>query len=143
MRIKKRASCTNTDYKKMGNLDDKRKFQQKWRVWQKVHQGFGQIFKWDDNKWQIWQEVIKGLTKIFKNLTKEMTKRASWQMAIITEMANLAAILKVWQKLNEMTNEAHSLFAIFTKMTILVNIGQEIMNGSPKIQMRWRKIACW
>ena len=66
----------------------------------KSHQGLGQIFKWDDKKWhvdslrflgkwQIWQEVINGWTKIFKKLTKEMTKRASWQNAIITEMANL------------------------------------------------------
>ena len=39
MRIKKRAFCTNNDYKKMGNLDDKRKFQQKWRVCQKFIKG--------------------------------------------------------------------------------------------------------
>ena len=43
-------------------------------------------------------------------------------MAIITEMTNLATIHKVWQKLNEMTNEACWLFGIFAKMTNLVKI---------------------
>ena len=39
MRIKKRASCTNSDYKKMGNLNDKGKFKQKWRACQKFIKG--------------------------------------------------------------------------------------------------------
>ena len=68
----------------------------------KIHQGFGQILKWDDKKvhvdswrflgqwqilrrWQIWQTVIKGLTKRWH-------KGASWQMAIITNMANWATV---------------------------------------------------
>ena len=36
---KKRAACTNSDYKKMANLDDKGKFRQKWRVCQKCIKG--------------------------------------------------------------------------------------------------------
>ena len=68
----------------------------------KIHQGFGQILKWDDKKvnvdswrflrqwqilrrWQIWQRVIKGLTK-------RWNEGASWQMAIITNMANWATV---------------------------------------------------
>ena len=34
MRRQKRASCKNSDYKKMANLGDKGKFRQKWRVCQ-------------------------------------------------------------------------------------------------------------
>ena len=85
----------------------------------KIHQGFGQIFKWADKKGQIWQEVIKGLTKSW---LQRCHKGPFWQMAIITEMTNLATIHKVWQKLNEMTNEACWLFGIFAKMTNLVKI---------------------
>ena len=39
MRRQKRASCTNSDYKKMANLGDKGKFRQKWRVCQKLIKG--------------------------------------------------------------------------------------------------------
>ena len=39
MRRQKRASCTNSDYKKMANLGDKGKFRQKWRVCQKFIKG--------------------------------------------------------------------------------------------------------
>ena len=41
----KKASSTNSGYKKMANLGDRGKSRQKWRVCQKIHQGFGQIFK--------------------------------------------------------------------------------------------------
>ena len=73
----------------------------------KTHQGFGQIFKWDDKKWHVdskrflrkrqkkfgkklsYQRFDKNLKKIDKRDDK---KGASWKMAIITEMANLATI---------------------------------------------------
>ena len=59
----------------------------------------------------------KKLSKVWQNVLKSWQKRsqkgASWKMAIITEMANLAAIHKVWQKLNEMTNEACWLFDFY------------------------------
>ena len=38
MRRQKRASCTNSDYKKMANLGKNGEYA-------KIHQGFGQIFK--------------------------------------------------------------------------------------------------
>ena len=89
---------------KDGNID-KRRISTNMASAPKIHQGFGQIFKWDDKKghvdswrflgqwqilrgWWIWQEVIKGLTKI----STRWQKGASWQMAIITNMANWATI---------------------------------------------------
>ena len=86
----------------------------------KNHQGFGQIFKWDDKKghvdswrflgqwqilqrWRIWQEVIKGLTKIYK----EMTKRGILTNGDYNKNGKLGNIsFKVCQNSNEMTNEA-------------------------------------
>ena len=88
----------------------------------KIHQGFGQIFNWDDKSDKFGKKLSMDWQDFFKSWQKRWQKGASWQMAIITEMANLATIHKVWQKLNEMTNEACWLFAIFTKMTNLVKI---------------------
>ena len=85
-RIHQRSGKTSFEVTKRGILR-KGRFRQIWRVCQKNHQGFGQIFKWDDKKghvdswrflgqwqilqrWRIWQEVIKGLTKIYKEMTK-------------------------------------------------------------------------
>ena len=85
-RIHPRSGKTSNEVTKRGILT-KGKFRQIWQVCQKNHQGFGQIFKWDDKKghvdscrslgqwqilrrWRIWQEVIKGLTKIYKKMTK-------------------------------------------------------------------------
>ena len=39
MRRQKRASCTNSDYKRTAILGDKGKFRQKWRVCQKFIKG--------------------------------------------------------------------------------------------------------
>ena len=65
--------------------------------------------------------------KFLKSWQKRWQKGASWKMAIITEMANLAAIHKVWQKLNEMTSEACWLFAIFYKNN---NFGEHLTRGN-------------
>ena len=106
----------------MGNLDDKGKFQQKWRVCQKFIKGLVKYSNEMTKSDKFGKKLSKVWQKFLKSWQKRWQKGASWQMGIITEMANLAAIHKVWQKSNEMTNEACWLFAIFTKITILVNI---------------------
>ena len=104
---------------KDGNID-KRRISTNMASAPKIHQGFGQIFKWDDKKghvdswrflgqwqilqrWRIWQEVIKGLTKIYK----EMTKRGILTNGDYNKNGKLGNIsFKVCQNSNEMTNEA-------------------------------------
>ena len=118
-RIHQRSGKTSFEVTKRGRLR-KGRFRQIWRVCQKNHQGFGQIFKWDDKKghvdswrflgqwqilqrWRIWQEVIKGLTKIYK----EMTKRGILTNGDYNKNGKLGNIsFKVCQNSNEMTNEA-------------------------------------
>ena len=118
-RIHPRSSKTSNEVTKRGILT-KGKFRQIWRVCQKSHRGFGQIFKWDDKKghvdswrflgqwqilqrWRIWQEVIKGLTKIYK----EMTKRGILTNGDYNKHGKLGNnSFKVCQNLNEMTNLA-------------------------------------
>ena len=118
-RIHQRSGKTSFEVTKRGILR-KGRFRQIWRVCQKNHQGFGQIFKWDDKKghvdswrflgqwqilqrWRIWQEVIKGLTKIYK----EMTKRGILTNGDYNKNGKLGNIsFKVCQNSNEMTNEA-------------------------------------
>ena len=105
-RIHQRSGKTSFEVTKRGILR-KGRFRQIWRVCQKNHQGFGQIFKWDDKKghvdswrflgqWQILQikdgEFGKKLSKVWQKFTKRWQKGASWQMAIITKMANWATI---------------------------------------------------
>ena len=75
MRIKNRASCTNSDYKKMGNLNDKGKFQQKWRVCQKFIKGLAKYSNEMTKSDKFGKKSSKVRQKIFKKLTKEMTKR--------------------------------------------------------------------
>ena len=122
MRRQKRASCTNSDYEKMANLGDKGRFWQKWRVCQKFIKGLAKYSNEMTKSDKFGKTLSKVWQKFLKSWLKRCQKGASWQMAIITEMANLATIHKVWQKLNEMTNEACWLFAIFAKMTNLVKI---------------------
>ena len=110
---------TSTVWKKLKEMT-KRGILTKGKFRQKIHQGFGQIFKWDDKKghvgswrflgqwqilrrWRIWQEVIKGLTKIYK----EMTKRGILTNGDYNKNGKLGNIsFKVCQNSNEMTNEA-------------------------------------
>ena len=105
----------------MANLDDKGKFRQKWRVCQKFSKGLAKYSN-EMPKSDKFKKLSKVWQKFLKSWQKRWQKGASWQMAIITGMANLATIHKVWQRLNEMTNEACWLFEIFTKMTNLVKI---------------------
>ena len=104
---------------KEGNID-KRQISTNMVSVPKIHQGFGQIFKWDDKKgyvdswrflgqWQIlrrlriWQEVSKGLTKIYK----EMTKRGILTNGDYNKHGKLGNnSFKVCQNSNEMANEA-------------------------------------
>ena len=114
-----RSGKTSNEVTKRGRLT-KGKFRQIMVSVPKIHQGFGQIFKWDDKKghvdswrflgqwqilrrWRIWQEVIKGLTKIYK----EMTKRGILTNGDYNKHGKLGNnSFKVCQNSNEMTNEA-------------------------------------
>ena len=47
--------------------DKKGRFRQIWRVCQKNHQGFGQIFKWDDKKGHaLWPAIFRTMTNFAK-----------------------------------------------------------------------------
>ena len=75
-------------------------------------------------------------------------------MATVTEMTNLATIPKVWQKLNEMTNEACWLFAKIANLArnnewLAKNSNEMAKNGLLVIRdfyedsKSWRKWQIW
>ena len=96
---------TSNEVTKRGNIH-KRQISTNMVSVPKIHQGighYGQIFKWNDKKGYVdsWRflrqdkfcddgEFGKKLSKVWQKFTKRWQKGASWQMAIITKMANWA-----------------------------------------------------
>ena len=95
----------------------------------KIHQGFGQIFGWDNkkghlDKWRFYEndKCGKNLFKVWQKL-KQDDKRGMWVMVAFTKMTYFAKRTgefgKDWD--NETTKQSYWQLAIFTKMA---NVGK-------------------
>ena len=133
VRIHQRSGKTSNEVTRRGILT-KGKFRQIWRVCQKNHQGFGEIFKWDDKKGYVdsWRkDVIKGFTKIYK----EMTKRGILTNSDYNKNGKLGNNwFKVCPNSNEMTNQAGRQLWVLRKW----QIWKEFIKGLVKIKTSWR-----
>ena len=95
----------------------------------KIHQGFGQIFGWDNkkghlDKWRFYEndKCGKNLFKVWQKL-KQDDKRGMWIIVALTKMTYFAKRTgefgKDWD--NETTKQSYWQLAIFTKMA---NVGK-------------------
>ena len=95
----------------------------------KIHQGFGQIFGWDNkkghlDKWRFYEndKCGKNLFKVWQKL-KQDHKRGMWIIVALTKMTYFAKrtgeFCKDWD--NETTKQSYWQLAIFTKMA---NVGK-------------------
>ena len=139
----------------------------------KLHQGFGQIFGWDNkkghlDKWRFYEndKFGKNLFKVWQK-SKQDDKRGMSLIVAFTKMTYFAKLTgefgKDWD--NETTKQSYWQLAIFTKMnhdlvkpqmrwqrgeywqkTNLDKYGECAKNSWrvwPNIQMRWQKGVCW
>ena len=119
----------------------------------KIHQGFGQIFGWDNkkghlDKWRFYEndKCGKNLFKVWQKL-KQDDKRGMWVMVAFTKMTYFAKRTgefgKDWD--NETTKQSYWQLAIFTKMANLGKWGieQESTHDLVKPQMRWQRGEYW
>ena len=119
----------------------------------KIHQGFGQIFEWDNkkghlDKWWFYEndKFGKNLFKVWQKL-KQDEKRGMSIIVGFTKMTYFAKRTgefgKDWD--NETTKQSYWQLAFFTKMAIWEN--GELSKNPPKIwlkpQMRWQRGEYW
>ena len=123
----------------MANFGRTREISAKMATVPKIHQEFGQMFKWDDKKGHILTNgdftKITNLAKIYLRFGKFKTR---WQKRHVDNCGfyETGEFGKDWD--NKTTKQAYWQLAIFTKMESLRKwwIGQESMNGLVKSQIR-------
>ena len=119
----------------------------------KIHQGFDQIFEWDNEKGHLDKWWFYENDKFGKNLFKvgqKLKQDENRGMSIIVGFTKMTYFAKRtgefgkdWD--NETTKQSYWQLAIFTKMANVGKWGieQESTHDLVKLQMRWQRGEYW